>query len=118
MNFTADHGETMMEHEIWFAHQDQVHEPIVRVSLSILVPGRRGSEVTRSVSLVDVMPNVLAVLAPDGVIRAGGVPVEAPAHLRGRSLLAQASRDAAAAARDVLVETTDFEEGLHRRALG
>ncbi len=37
--FTADHGETMIEHEIWFSHGFHVYDAIVRVPLLVRGPG-------------------------------------------------------------------------------
>jgi arylsulfatase A-like enzyme len=37
--FTADHGESMMEHERWFTHGYQVYEEIVAVPLLVRGPG-------------------------------------------------------------------------------
>nr|MDJ0849448.1 sulfatase-like hydrolase/transferase [Myxococcota bacterium] len=37
--FTADHGETMIEHDMWFTHGFQVYDAIVRVPLLVRGPG-------------------------------------------------------------------------------
>jgi arylsulfatase A-like enzyme len=56
---TADHGENMMEHEVWFTHGYHVYETIVRVPLMLRGPG----VVTRHVELgslgIDVAPTIL-----------------------------------------------------------
>jgi arylsulfatase A-like enzyme len=57
--FTADHGETMLEHEHYFHHGYHVWEPIVRVPLAIRIPGKTASHLSHQVSLVDVTPTVL-----------------------------------------------------------
>jgi arylsulfatase len=58
--FTADHGESMMDHEAWFTHGHHVYEEIVRVPLMVrgpTVPRGRYSQVT---SGSDVAPTILA----------------------------------------------------------
>ena len=81
--FTADHGESLGEHDRWFAHGELLTEEQVRVPLLVhvpgLAPGRRGD----LASLVDVWPTVAERLL------AG----EAPAGTSGRSLLAEGAED-------------------------
>ncbi|GAG03132.1 unnamed protein product, partial [marine sediment metagenome] len=40
--FSADHGESMIEHERWFTHGYQVYEEIIRIPLMIRGPGLEG----------------------------------------------------------------------------
>lgn len=93
---TADHGESMMDHEQWFTHGYHVYEEIVHIPLLVrgpgVVPGRRSTPV----SIVDVAPTVLrfagaevppqlpavdlrdgAGLAPDRVVYAEGAGADA-----------------------------------------
>ncbi len=75
--FTADHGEALGEHAIWFAHGHDLTEELVRVPLLLRGPGiaaRRRSDV---VSLLDLYPTLLGQLV-------GSPPGERP----GRDLLA------------------------------
>jgi arylsulfatase len=59
--FSADHGESMMEHEQWFTHGYHVYEEITHVPLAFRYPGqRRGQRVRTAVSLVDVAPTILS----------------------------------------------------------
>lgn len=62
--FTADHGESMGEHDYWFAHGEYLTDPLVRVPLMIrgagVTPGRRDD----IVAPVDLFPTVLAWLDP------------------------------------------------------
>jgi arylsulfatase A-like enzyme len=58
---TADHGESMMEHEHWFQHQMTVYEEMVRIPLAIRYAGVEPGWVKQPVSLVDVAPTVLAL---------------------------------------------------------
>jgi arylsulfatase len=57
---TADHGESMMEHERWFTHGYQVYDEIVRVPLLVRGPGLGRAEVDVPVSGVDVAATLLA----------------------------------------------------------
>lgn len=73
--FTADHGESLGEHKIWFAHSG-LFEPTARVPLIIHAPGGPTNRFVRSlVQLADVMPTVLGLL---------DLPV--PEHVRGRNV--------------------------------
>ncbi len=72
----ADHGEHLGEHGIWFAHY-LPYEEALRVPLIVKLPRGRhaGAVVDEPVSLLDVLPTVLA---------AAGLP--APALVDGRDL--------------------------------
>jgi len=67
--FTADHGESLGEHELWFVHAG-LFEPTVHIPLIIRVPGAdAGLQHDEVVSIVDVMPTVLSYLelpSPEG----------------------------------------------------
>ncbi len=91
--FTADHGESMMEHEKWFAHSYQVYEEIVRVPLAIRGPGVAPGIRSASVSTIDLAPTILAF---------AGTLV--PGHLPGVDL---ESAGASGPQRVVFVEATD-----------
>jgi arylsulfatase A-like enzyme len=85
--FAADHGESLGEAGVWFAHGEHLTDDQVRVPLLLRLPGGRGQRREDVVSLVDVFPTLLALLE--------GVPVDPDAV--GRDLLAvdaaeQASR--------------------------
>lgn len=60
--FTADHGENLIEHDVYFNHGHQVWESIMRVPLAIRWPGGRAESVEVPVSLVDLAPSVLDAL--------------------------------------------------------
>ena len=65
---SADHGETMIEHESWFTHSYQVYEPIIRVPLLIRGPGVNRGRFNTLVSGVDLAPTLLrfaGVAPPD-----------------------------------------------------
>jgi arylsulfatase len=80
---TADHGESLGEHDFYYDHGDYVYEASIRVPLGIVLPGEdreAGRIVEAPVSLVDVTPTVvelLELLSPD----------EAAERFEGRSLV-------------------------------
>ena len=57
--FSADHGESMLEHERWFTHSYQVYEEILRVPLLLRAPGSAGGRRSDLVSGIDVAPTIL-----------------------------------------------------------
>jgi len=59
MIFTADHGESMIEHERWFTHGYQVYEEIIRIPLVIRGPGVGRGRRQGVVSTIDLMPTIL-----------------------------------------------------------
>ena len=73
--FTADHGESMMDHDQWFRHGYHVYEEIVRVPLVIRGPGVSTGRSDATLSILDIAPTVL---------RFAGVKV--PADLDGLDL--------------------------------
>ncbi len=75
--FTADHGESLGESDLWFDHRDFLTDALVRVPLFVRRPGTAPARRHEVVSLVDLLPSLLA-------------------HLEGASL------DASAPGRDLL----------------
>ena len=67
--FTADHGESMMDHEFWFRHAVQVYDEMVRVPLLVRGPGVAPGRSDLLTSGTDIVPTVLAAL---------GLPVAPP----------------------------------------
>ncbi|MFC2171123.1 sulfatase [Acidobacteriota bacterium] len=60
---TADHGESMWEHDYYFNHGDTVYEPTAHVPLIFYNPKLPlGLKVSSPVSLVDLVPTVLDLL--------------------------------------------------------
>ncbi len=90
---TADHGESMMEHEQWFTHGYQVYDEIVRVPLLLSGPGLETGRCAVPVSGTDVASTIL---------RFAGV--EPPDALRGDDLRRAAALDRE---RIVFAEATD-----------
>ena len=76
--FSADHGEAMGEHDVWFAHGDDLTDELVHVPLLLRAPGLAPGRRSDIVSLVDLYPTLLRRLVG-----------EAQGALPGRDLLAQ-----------------------------
>jgi arylsulfatase A-like enzyme len=76
--FTADHGESLGEHDYAWEHGMHPYEPSVRVPLAFSMPGRIpvGEQRVAPVGSVDLVPTIL-----DAV----GVPI--PVEVQGHSLL-------------------------------
>ena len=88
--FTADHGESLGEDDYWFAHGRFLSDALVRVPLMIRTPGVEASVREDIVSLVDVMPTLLA-LAGDGEISSTSgrnLLADDSAHVAGQAYLA------------------------------
>jgi len=75
--FSADHGESLGEHEYYFEHGRLPYDDCVRVPLIVRLPGGEGGGrvVDRPVELLDLLPTLLGL---------AGVPV--PPEAEGRSL--------------------------------
>lgn len=63
--FTADHGESMLEHGIWFTHGYHVWEEIMRVPLMMRGPGIAPGLRRSLASGIDVAPTLLAAAGVD-----------------------------------------------------
>jgi len=85
---SADHGESMMEHECWFTHGYHVYEEIIHVPLLIKYPDQKvGKRIKTRVSLVDLVPTILDMLEIEPERELRGVPLNGP--LVDRPLYAQ-----------------------------
>ena len=73
---TADHGESLGEHDIYFTHTG-LYEPTIHVPLITYFPGagRQGVQVREVVESIDIYPTVLEYF---------GIPI--PRGIRGHSL--------------------------------
>lgn len=80
--FTADHGEALGEHDVWFCHGHDLTDELLRVPLFLHGPGIDAGRRADVVSLVDLYPTLLARL---GGAAAPGLP--------GRDLLARGAED-------------------------
>ncbi len=63
--FTSDHGESLMDHEVWFEHGYQVYEELVRVPLMIRGPGIPPGRHAALVSGIDLAPTILDLVAAE-----------------------------------------------------
>ena len=54
----SDHGESLGEHGLYFAHDFALYEELTRVPLMISIPGQPPARVTGEVSLVDLVPSL------------------------------------------------------------
>jgi len=81
--FTADHGESLGEHDFFFDHGDYVYNAGTRVPLAVVLPESHALHGTGRcrgwVSLVDVVPTIVELLARDP-------PTEIREQVEGRSL--------------------------------
>jgi len=88
---TADHGESLGEHDFYYDHGDYVYEASIRVPLGIVLPGEdrnAGRIVEAPVSLVDVTPTLvelLDLLSPDETVQRFEGRSLVP-YLRGQTL--------------------------------
>jgi arylsulfatase A-like enzyme len=73
---TADHGEMLGEHNIWFTHKS-CYESNIKVPLIIKYPRifPEGKVVSQQVSLIDLAPTILDILG-----------IDIPAYMQGESL--------------------------------
>jgi len=58
--FTADHGESLGEHGLYFAHDFTLYDELTHVPLLVRLPGRPPARVHTPVSLIDVLPTICA----------------------------------------------------------
>ncbi len=99
---TSDHGESLGEHDYWFAHGEYIYDSVLRVPLFVRAPGvRAGTRLSGIVRLEDVMPTILdlaGLTVPDGLdgrslaaeLRRGGavaVPARSAVHLADHLLV-------------------------------
>jgi len=75
--FTADHGESLGEHGIYFDHR-RLFEDTIKVPLILEIPGmkEKGLRVSAMTDSIDILPTLLDLLG-----------IEKPGRIRGRSLL-------------------------------
>jgi arylsulfatase A-like enzyme len=71
--FVADHGERFFEGGKRGSHGGSFHEPVIRVPLAVWGPGIKGARIRSRVSLADVVPTVLDLLAVPGDTKFSGV---------------------------------------------
>ena len=87
---TADHGEALGEHDIWFHHHG-LYEEVVRIPLIVKAPGLRVYEdrVPHQVRIMDIAPAVLRYIKLDPLEPTEGVDLLGYAQkVRKKSLVA------------------------------
>lgn len=103
---TADHGESLLEHGVFFDHHS-LYEPVVRVPLIIVLPDSlsvRPRRVKTNVSHVDMFPTIIDLT--ETMFHSQG--------LSGKSLLPVISGEDECQVRPILIEESHFES---RRAV-
>ncbi len=82
---TSDHGESLGEHDYYFDHGANIHQPSMIVPMIVMAPGGQpGLRVSGLVSTLDVFPTIL-----------DAAKVAFPSGLMGQSLLPSATGGAA-----------------------
>lgn len=77
---TADHGESLGDHGLYFAHDFTLYDELIHVPLILRVPGLPGHRVAGEVSLVDLTPTLCEL-----------VDLHCPTDLDGRPLVLDGS---------------------------
>jgi len=91
---TSDHGESLGEHDYYFDHGEDVHDPCLRIPLVMKIPGVPPGARSRALaSTVDLLPTIL-----------NATKVALPPDLAGRSLLAEAAGQDSASDRTLFAE--------------
>jgi arylsulfatase A-like enzyme len=64
---TADHGESLGEHDYWFAHGEYLYDASLRIPFAVRAPGLvpAGTELVGAVGLADVSPTLLGLAGLD-----------------------------------------------------
>ncbi|OGQ99038.1 MAG: hypothetical protein A2284_02755 [Deltaproteobacteria bacterium RIFOXYA12_FULL_61_11] len=64
---SADHGESLGEHDVPFTHGNQLYQELLHVPLILRAPGLKpGRHRSTTVSLVDVLPTLLRLVGAEG----------------------------------------------------
>lgn len=107
---TADHGESLGEHDYYYDHTEYLYEPIVRIPLIMRHPPAipKGVVVEEPARIVDIVPTILSI---------ANIPTTP--RMLGRSLVPLADGSAAAPASrpPALIETFSPESSVDRTAL-
>ncbi|MFG0316086.1 MAG: sulfatase [Planctomycetota bacterium JB042] len=90
--FSADHGESLGEHDFWFDHGEFLYDPTLRVPLVVHAPTRPATVVDGQVGTIDVAPTLLDLFGLAPFASADGRSFAAAldgAPFPGRSLFAE-----------------------------
>jgi arylsulfatase A-like enzyme len=63
--YTADHGESMMEHHQWFTHAYDVYEEMIHIPLMVIGPDVVSGTTTKLASQIDIAPTILKFVGVD-----------------------------------------------------
>jgi arylsulfatase A-like enzyme len=88
---TADHGESMLDHQIYFIHGYQVYDELVNVPMLVRAPGVTAGPNDRLVSLVDVLPTVLGFADVEMPAELSGIDLRLPTAAADRTVFAEAT---------------------------
>jgi arylsulfatase len=94
---TADHGEALGDHGLFFAHDFTVYDELLRVPLVIVAPDIAHQRIDEPVSLIDVLPtlcHLAALECPNGLDGVSLLPRAAPPGLERPLFAASAPRRA------------------------
>ncbi|MBI4882205.1 MAG: sulfatase [Planctomycetes bacterium] len=69
---TADHGESLGEHDFWFDHGEFLYDDCLRVPLLVRAPGVPAAVVRTQVGLIDVAPTLLDLFSLEALPDAQG----------------------------------------------
>ncbi|MBI4881288.1 MAG: sulfatase [Planctomycetes bacterium] len=92
---TADHGESLGEHDYWFSHGDFLYDDCLRVPLIVRAPGLPARVVPEQVGVIDIAPSLIELfaLAPGAEIEGASFAAAlAGGAIRGRTLFAESDR--------------------------
>jgi len=78
--FTADHGESMGEHDLYFQHGSALYQEQLRIPLIIKYPDSKHILIDNLVQSIDIMPTILDYLK-----------IDIPKQVQGKSLLSLAN---------------------------
>jgi arylsulfatase A-like enzyme len=101
--FTADHGESMGEHDFWFCHEQDLHNELIHVPLIIVAPGLSPGRCKNKVCHIDIYPTVMALAGQEDL-----------SAYRGKNLLDFPSLEEI---RPIYSETNDMETRTSYRSL-
>ncbi|MHC4943896.1 MAG: sulfatase family protein [Planctomycetota bacterium] len=62
---SADHGESMGEHDFWFIHGQDLYNELIRVPLIIAAPWIEAGEPKEAAALMDIFPTFMALTGAD-----------------------------------------------------
>ncbi|MFQ5878016.1 MAG: sulfatase [Acidobacteriota bacterium] len=111
---TSDHGESLGEHDYYFAHGEYLYQPGLHIPLIITYPGRVPAGL-RSAALaqnVDIAPTVLSLLGIDALHAADGRPLlvrERRSRPTGGAPAEAAPRFVPSPGRSIVFAESDFQ---------